>query len=69
MTALSLFGSLFQSRFHCTNLLDRKELGADCVDIFYLHAAVSPLPRSSSLRLIVVIGSICAVRGDSRSRG
>jgi aflatoxin B1 aldehyde reductase len=43
-----------------------KELGTDCVDIFYLHAAVRVLPNFGRW-LIVASGSCSTLCGDPRS--
>lgn len=44
-----------------------KELGADCVDIFYLHAPVSILSNSGGQGLTFGSGSRSAIRRDSGS--
>jgi aflatoxin B1 aldehyde reductase len=44
-----------------------KELGTDCVDIFYLHAPVGLPPNFKYPWLIVASGSLCAFRRDLTS--
>jgi len=44
-----------------------KELGADCVDIFYLHAPVCMLSYIYGQWLIVALGSFSPIRGNARS--